>query len=94
MRIFNLRRQPKFMVTAATTIALLSELGCVSAPASGTGSPSMTRAPFGSVDGQAVERDDAARVGRVGLGNGQNSLSAVIGDSNARGRMASGRWSM
>jgi aldose 1-epimerase len=55
MRIFDLRRTPKFMVAAATTIALLSQLACVSAPASGTGAPSITRAPFGSVDGHAVE---------------------------------------
>jgi aldose 1-epimerase len=52
MRIFDLRQRT---AVAAATIALLSELACVSAPASGTGAPSITRAPFGSVDGHAVE---------------------------------------
>ena len=43
------------MSPAAASIALLSQLACVSVPVSGTGAPSITRAPFGSVDGQAVE---------------------------------------
>ena len=43
------------MAAAAATLVLLFEAACVSVPASGTGAPSMTRAPFGSVDGQSVE---------------------------------------
>ena len=55
MRVFNLRQRPKSMVAGAAAITVLSRLACVSVPASGTNAPSITRAPFGSVDGQAVE---------------------------------------
>jgi aldose 1-epimerase len=55
MRIINLRRRTNFIAATAATVALLSQLACVSIPASGTGSLSITRAPFGSVDGHAVE---------------------------------------
>jgi hypothetical protein len=55
MRISNLRQPTKLMAAAAATLVLLSQLACVSVPLSGTGAPSVTRAPFGSIDGQAVE---------------------------------------
>jgi aldose 1-epimerase len=55
MRVFNLRQRTGFIPAAAATIVLLSQLACVSVPTSGPGAPSITQAPFGSIDGQAVE---------------------------------------
>jgi aldose 1-epimerase len=54
MRILNSGGRTRFMGAAAAIISLC-QAGCVSVPVSGTGAPSITRAPFGSVDGKGVE---------------------------------------
>lgn len=55
MRTFNLRERIKFTGLAAAAIVLLSQPGCVTVPVSGNGAPSITRAPFGTMDGKPVE---------------------------------------
>jgi aldose 1-epimerase len=53
MQILNSCGRSKLV--GAAVIVLLAQAACVSVPVSNTGAPSITRAPFGTVDGQPVE---------------------------------------
>jgi aldose 1-epimerase len=55
MRISKFRSGIDFLRLATTGMVFVSGVGCVTVPVPGGRAPSVSRAPFGTVDGQAVE---------------------------------------